>query len=174
MYLILYTLAIQFDSVPPTWYAMDCFPSSFTIAQRKNVLISFGGSVVFVDIDEPFFILVKARIAGYKDYICTFELNGCNLGFTLHGFCGSGKFLCGEPNTECVTSSTNPWEERPYRQSLLAVHFYNVDLTTSQSYSFRPFKNNISLSTFQANFILSCGHIWFNSTLQLSALIKDA
>jgi hypothetical protein len=40
---------------------------------------SFGGSVVFVDIDEPFFILVKARIADYKDYICTFELNGCNL-----------------------------------------------------------------------------------------------
>jgi hypothetical protein len=162
MYLILYTLAIQFDSVPPTWYAMDCFPSSFTIAQRKNVLISFGGSVVLVDIDEPFFILVKARIADYKDYICTFELNGCDLGFTLHVFCGSGEFLCGEPNTDgarlrsiCVTLSTNPWEERPYRQSLLAVHFYDVDLTTSQSYSFRPFKNNISLSTFQANYILS-------------------
>ncbi len=84
--------------------------------------------------------------------------------FTLHGFCCSGEFLCGVPNTDgarlrsmCVTSSTNPWEERPYRQNSLTVHFYDVDLTTSQSYSFRPFKNNISVSTFQANYILSCG-----------------
>jgi hypothetical protein len=49
--------------------------------------------VVFLsaDIDEPFFILVS--MADYKDYICTFELNGCNLGFTLHGFCGSYGFI---------------------------------------------------------------------------------
>jgi hypothetical protein len=61
-----------------------------------------------------------------------------------------------------VTSSTNRWEEGPYRQSLLTVHFYDVDLTTAQSYSFRPFKNNINLSTFQANYILSCGRMHLN------------
>ncbi len=57
---------------------------------------SFGGSVVFVDIDKPFFTLVKASIAAYKDYSCTFELNGCDLGFTLHGSCGSGEGSCAE------------------------------------------------------------------------------
>jgi hypothetical protein len=96
---------------------------------------SSGGSVVFVDIDEPFFILVKASIADYEDYICIFELNGCDLGFTLHCCCGSGEFLCGVPNKDgarlrsmCITSSTNPWEERLCCQSLLTVHFYDVDL----------------------------------------------
>ncbi len=91
-------------------------------------------------------------------------MNGCDLGFTLHGFCGSGEFLCGVPNEDgdrlrsmCVTSSTNPWEEKPYRQSVLTVHFYDVDLTTYQSYQFCPSNYHVDLSTLQANYILSYG-----------------
>jgi hypothetical protein len=57
----------------------------------------------------------------------------------------------------CVTASTNPWEERPYRQSFLTVHFYNVNLSTAQSYPFCRSNYNVDLSTFQAIYILSIG-----------------
>jgi hypothetical protein len=109
--------------------------------------------VVFLsaDIDEPFFILVS--MADYKDYICTFELNGCNLG--SYGCIYGVPNKDGLPSFMYVTSSTNPWEESPYCRSFLTVHFYDVDFSTAQSYSFCYSNYNVNLSTLQANYILS-------------------
>jgi hypothetical protein len=147
--------------------ACDCLFSVmlYNCATRQcfdTVKSSFGCSVSFVDIDEPFFILVKASIADYKDYICTFQLNGCDLGFTLHGFCGSGKFLCGVPNKDgdrlrsmCVTSSTNPGGEtissKRFNGTFLWRRSYYVSILTILSFQLqRRFVNSSS----QLHFVL--------------------
>jgi hypothetical protein len=130
-----------------------------------------GTTVVCVEPTDDFFVYVQADFSDDVHYICSFELNGCDLGFALHGFSGSKEFVCGIPNKNgdvihsmrIMATSSNRNCTESYKPSTLTINFYDVNETDYSVHSpSTPSFNILDMSTAQAGFVLSRGNGLFH------------